>query len=78
MGPQVEALPLKYREVAVSVADIKAWDTPLAAQFKIRSIPAFAVYDGTGKLIAEGQSASDWVREQVNRGQNLPNRKPRE
>ena len=33
------------------------WGSPVARQFKLQSIPYFRVYDGDGRLLAEGQQA---------------------
>ncbi len=33
------------------------WGSPLAKQYKLRSIPHFQVYDGQGKLTSEGREA---------------------
>lgn len=33
------------------------WQSPLARQYELRSVPYFKVYDGAGKLLAEGEAA---------------------
>ena len=33
------------------------WLSPLARQYKLKSIPHFQIYDGDGNLIKEGQEA---------------------
>jgi thiol-disulfide isomerase/thioredoxin len=37
------------------------WGSPAAKQFKLESIPALRVYDGDGKLVAEGDAGRDKV-----------------
>lgn len=41
------------------------WASPAAQQFKLESIPALAVYDGEGKLVAEGDAGRDKVFEML-------------
>jgi thioredoxin 1 len=41
------------------------WASPTAQQFKLQSIPALAVYDGEGKLVAEGDAGRDKVFEML-------------
>jgi len=37
------------------------WQSPVAQQFALRSIPHFKIFDGEGKLISEGNEARDTV-----------------
>ena len=59
----------------MSSIDVRDWNSAVATQFKIRSLPSFAVYDGNGKLVMEGDSATEWVRAQIERADKLPTRK---
>ena len=37
------------------------WQSPLARQYELRSVPYFQVYDTTGKLLAEGEPARKMI-----------------
>jgi len=37
------------------------WGSPVARQFKLRSVPHFRVYDAQGRLLADGQQAYQMV-----------------
>jgi hypothetical protein len=37
------------------------WQSPLARQYELRSIPHFQVYDGSGNMLAEGEPARKMV-----------------
>ena len=37
------------------------WQSPLARQYELRSVPYFQVYDQTGKLLAEGEAARKMI-----------------
>lgn len=41
------------------------WGSPAAKQFKLESIPALSVYDGEGKLVAEGDAGRQKVSEML-------------
>lgn len=64
VAPMLEKLAKKDPDVVVGKLDINRpdkrgidWRSPLAQQYKLRSIPHFKIYDGSGKLVAEGQEA---------------------
>ena len=44
------------------------WGSPLAQQFKLRSIPHFKIYDESGKLTADGRESArivfDYIRKE--------------
>jgi len=53
--PQVKRLASTHAEnLAVRKVDVVNWDSPVAKQFRLRSIPHFKLYDRSGNLIAEG------------------------
>ena len=62
MGPQVEALAQEFKDLTAIKVDIKKWQSPVANQFKLRSIPAFAVYGKDGELKHEGKEAKLYVQ----------------
>jgi thiol-disulfide isomerase/thioredoxin len=37
------------------------WQSPLARQYELRSVPYFKVYDAAGKLVADGEPARKMV-----------------
>jgi hypothetical protein len=44
--------------VKVSFVDIASWQSPVAQQFKLRSIPHLQVYGPDGTLAVEGSDAA--------------------
>ncbi|MCB1044541.1 MAG: thioredoxin family protein [Acidobacteria bacterium] len=55
LTPKLEALARKYPDkIAVKKIDIVRWNTPVAQQFGISSIPYLEVYDASGKKIRNG------------------------
>ena len=72
IAPDLEALSAKNSNVVVSTIDINRpgrrgidWNSPVARQFNLRSIPHFKIYDTEGELVAEGQKAKDLVLEMM-------------
>lgn len=41
------------------------WRAPVVGQYNVSSVPHFKIYDGTGKLVAEGESAYEKVMEYI-------------
>jgi thioredoxin 1 len=71
-APDLEELASKDQNIVVSTIDINRpgkrgidWNSPVARQFKLRSIPHFKIYDAEGELVAEGQRAKDLVLEML-------------
>lgn len=44
--------------------DIVSWDSQVARQFKLESIPHLLVYDKNGQMIASGDAAFAWLQKQ--------------
>ena len=72
VAPILEKLANKDGDVVVSKIDINRpdtrgidWNSPVAQQYKLRSIPHFKIYDGEGNLVAEGQEAKNKVVELI-------------
>ncbi|MGE0487826.1 MAG: thioredoxin family protein [Vulcanimicrobiota bacterium] len=70
VAPYLEKLAAKDPDVVVGKVDINRpghrgidWKSPVAEQFGLQSVPHFKVYDGTGKLVAEGDEARQMVIE---------------
>lgn len=68
VSPKLDELHRRRSDVAVVKVDINRpdvrkidWQSPVAKQFALRSIPHFKIFDGEGKLISEGKEASDTV-----------------
>lgn len=59
MAPSLEALAKK--NVAVLKVEIGKWGTPVAKQYDIHGIPFFQVYDASGRKIAEGDAAWQYI-----------------
>ena len=68
VSPYLIELNTKRDDIVVLKVDINRpgknridWKSPLAAQYKLRSIPHFKIYDENGKKILEGQEATQKV-----------------
>jgi thiol-disulfide isomerase/thioredoxin len=60
LAPRLEALAAKNGMVVLKV-DILNWGSPVAKQFDIHSIPHLIIYDKSGKKIAEGGDAMEYL-----------------
>lgn len=65
IAPALEKLAAARPDLVVRKLDINRpgvqgidWGSPLAQQYGLNSIPHFKIYDAQGKLIAEGEAAS--------------------
>jgi len=74
LAPYMEKLAAKRSDLKVVKLNINRpgiqgidWKSPLAQQYKIRSIPYLVIFDQNGKEIANGQGAFnlfvDWVKQ---------------
>ncbi len=68
IGPVLENLVNQRPDLALVKVDINRpgvqgidWQSPVAQQFSLRSIPHFQIYDEEGTLIAEGQAAGQML-----------------
>ena len=68
ISPRLDALHQKRDDIAVLKVDINRpdfkgidWRSPVAQQYKLRSVPHFKVFDAEGKLVAEGEQAAELV-----------------
>lgn len=64
IAPYLHKLHAKVDDIVVVEVDINRpdvrgidWRSPVAQQYGMRSIPHFKIFDGAGKLVAEGESA---------------------
>lgn len=64
ISPLLEDLGQKRSDLQIVKVDINRpgivgidWQSPLARQFGLKSIPHFKIYDGNGKLVSEGDQA---------------------
>ena len=46
----------KHRDLALRRIDVKSWGSPVAKQYRIRSLPTFRLYDDRGKQILQGRA----------------------
>lgn len=67
IAPQLEALAKGDPRVAVVKVDIVNWDTPVANQFNLHSIPHMQVYDEAGRAVGKAGSNFAAVKENVAR-----------
>ncbi|MGE5343141.1 MAG: thioredoxin domain-containing protein [Candidatus Omnitrophota bacterium] len=70
IGPYLKQLDSKRTDILVLKVDINRpgiqgidWGSPLARQYKLRSIPHFLIYGSSGKLEYEGEAAYQKVME---------------
>ncbi len=74
IAPYLERLHKERSDIAVVKVDINRpgtrgidWQSPVARQYGLRSIPHFKVFDAAGNLMAEGQAAQPlvfgWINE---------------
>jgi hypothetical protein len=67
LEPRLEQLTRKTRLVIMKVNINRSrfqgidWQSPVARQFELRTVPYLVLLDEQGKLIAEGQQAMDMV-----------------
>ncbi len=68
ISPLLDELHAQRDDVAVVKVDINRpdvrgidWKAPVVAQYELRSVPSFQVYDAKGTLIAEGEAAAEMV-----------------
>ncbi len=73
VAPVLAELDKKHEGVVVLKVDINRkgvkgidWKSPLAAQYGLRSIPHFKIFDGNGKKIAEGREANMKIGQYLN------------
>lgn len=57
VGPALERLAERRTDLAIRKVDIVDWTMPVAAQYKIESLPYLIVYDPEGRRMAEGAAA---------------------
>jgi len=68
ISPLLEELGKKRSDIQVVKLDINRpdvvgidWKSPLAGQYQLQSIPHFKIFDGSGKLLKEGDPAFQQV-----------------
>lgn len=68
LNPKLAALAAQKPDVVVNQLVIDRpgtqgidWQSPLARQYELRSVPYFQVYDSAGKLLADGEPARKMV-----------------
>lgn len=52
----------KHDDLVLRRIDVKSWSSPVAKQYRIRSLPTVRLYDGRGKLILDGPAVYTRVR----------------
>lgn len=57
LTPRLERLAAEHPdELALRKVDIVSWDSPVARQHRIRAVPHLRLYDGDGRLLADGDA----------------------
>jgi thioredoxin 1 len=74
MKPYLETLHAKHNDIAVVIVNINRrdklgidWDSPVAQEFQLKSIPHLVIYNQDGGVIAEGEEAISKVDEWLKR-----------
>jgi hypothetical protein len=57
----------KNPDIVVLKVDIDEPGSPVARQYKVETIPLFEIYDGDGRLLAQGAEAVKWLDEAMRR-----------
>ncbi len=70
ISPELEGLARRRDDLVVVKVDINRpgvrgidWESPVARQFSLQSIPHFIICDGDGRIVAEGREAYSRVRQ---------------
>ncbi|MFC1849888.1 hypothetical protein ACFL27_06730 [candidate division CSSED10-310 bacterium] len=71
MEPQLEAADEKSDLFGLRKIDIKNWRSPVAQQYRIRSIPTCMIYDPEGQLKISSSQACWMVANQPDQIQDL-------
>lgn len=58
---ELESWQEKNKDAVVHLVNVKSLTSPVAKQFSIQAVPAFAIYDGKGDLTEQGQAAQNEV-----------------
>lgn len=61
LAPKLDAMS-KDTKYAILKVDIANWKSPVAQKYNLHSIPHLKVYDGSGKLLAEGDRAYKYIK----------------
>lgn len=79
IAPILEKLAARMPEVGFVKLNINRpqvrgidWRSPLAQQFRLKSIPHFLIFDSRGKLVAEGPEAQKMIREWLQKTGLMP------
>ena len=62
--PQIQAMADDSFSIALREIDIVNWDSPVASQYRIKSIPYFFVFGTNGRLVEMGTRISKSLTEQ--------------
>jgi thiol-disulfide isomerase/thioredoxin len=65
LDPQLRMLAQSQDKVYLRRINMLNWDTPLARQYALKSIPSVWIYDGEGEMVASGLSGFDAIRAAV-------------
>ncbi len=63
LTPVMDDVNARVPDMQVVFMDIGEWNTPVTAQHGVNFVPYLKIYDKTGKLVAEGRSARDWLEQ---------------
>ena len=67
LAPHLENLTRKYNDVIVRKIDIVNWNSAVASQFKLRSIPDVRVFDKNGKELGSSTSNLREIESKIKR-----------
>lgn len=65
--PTLDAINARFPDMTVLFVNIDGFDSPVAKQYGITSVPTFRIVDGRGRLVAHGKKAEYWLRREIDR-----------
>ena len=63
LNPMMDEINKQIPDMQVLFMNIGEWNTPVAQQYGVTSVPYLMIYDKSGSLVASGREARDWMLE---------------
>ncbi len=63
LNPVMDEINRLIPDMQVLFMNIGQWETPVAQQYGVNSVPYLQIYDENGNLVASGRAADAWLRE---------------
>ena len=65
--PTLDAINAQFPDMRVLFVNIGEFDSPVAQQYGITSVPQFQIVSKRGQLLARGKAAEGWLRKEIDR-----------